>query len=318
MFAGAPVSETEAPVRSKVLYIAGTGRSGSTVLDQLLGCIRGFTSTGEIRWLFDAGFGRNQLCTCGRPLRECPFWTEVMRRAYPDDSLEDLVRLKRQVDRRHHLLWLAFPRLRAPRYRRRLRHYVEVFGRLFPAIRAVSGARVIVDSSKHPCYSFILRDMDSIDLRVVHLVRDSRAVAYSSQRRKKKLSIPWKDEYMPREGPVVRSLKWAGVNAFSDLLAGLGDRYMRVRYEDLMDDAHGTLEAIAQHAGEPRPDLSFLHAVDGIEMTEHHTALGNPNRFAGRPVRLSKDTEWEEKLGALDRATVNLITWPWLRRYRYF
>src|SRR5690242_10887667 len=66
----------------KVLFIAGSGRSGSTLLDMLLGQINGFYSTGELRFIWERGFGQNQLCGCGKPFRECDFWTEVVKEGF--------------------------------------------------------------------------------------------------------------------------------------------------------------------------------------------------------------------------------------------
>lgn len=309
-----PPGPSSAPT---VLLIAGAGRSGSTILSQLLGCIDGFVSVGEVRWLFDAGLVRNQLCSCGTPLRDCGFWGAVMARGFPDVSLDDLVALKHRVDRRRDLMRLARPALRSPRYRSDLAAYARVYSRLFGAIRGVSGAPVIVDASKHPCYAFLLREVPDIDLKVVHLVRDSRAVAYSCLRRKRKHSVTWREEYMPVDPPALRAVKWAGTNAFCDRLRDLGDRYMRLRYEDFADDPAGALAAIAAHAGRPGSSLKFLDDEDGVDLSGGHVALGNPGRFTPGPVRLKADREWERGLAARHRLVVGALTFPWLRRYGY-
>ena len=49
---GAPAGSPD-PVR--VLYVAGAGRSGSTVLANLLGEVPGFVSVGEVRFLWERG-----------------------------------------------------------------------------------------------------------------------------------------------------------------------------------------------------------------------------------------------------------------------
>ena len=50
------------PQTLKVLFIAGTSRSGSTLLGQLLGQIDGFIHIGELRQLWKKGFGQNSPC----------------------------------------------------------------------------------------------------------------------------------------------------------------------------------------------------------------------------------------------------------------
>ena len=44
--------------------------------------IDGFASFGELRHIWERSFLGNQLCGCGRPFRQCPFWTEVAEVAF--------------------------------------------------------------------------------------------------------------------------------------------------------------------------------------------------------------------------------------------
>ena len=66
----------------KILYIAGAGRSGSTLIDILLGKIDGFTSFGELRWIWQRSFRENQLTGDDLPFKESPFWNEVVQQAF--------------------------------------------------------------------------------------------------------------------------------------------------------------------------------------------------------------------------------------------
>ena len=66
----------------KVVYIAGHNRSGSTLLDRMLGQIEGFIAVGELRQLWWRGLEENQACGCGAPFHDCRFWAEVIRTAY--------------------------------------------------------------------------------------------------------------------------------------------------------------------------------------------------------------------------------------------
>ena len=60
-----------------VLFVAGFGRNGGTLLDRVLGSVDGFCSLGEFRFVWQKGVVRNELCNCGVPFRDCPFWTAV-------------------------------------------------------------------------------------------------------------------------------------------------------------------------------------------------------------------------------------------------
>jgi hypothetical protein len=93
------MTHTETPV--KVLKVAGLGRSGSTILDVVLGNHPQIESVGEVGNLIRTGWIsreslrgidpkriRRPLCTCGRrldvpyveaPEEACPFWSGVRR-----------------------------------------------------------------------------------------------------------------------------------------------------------------------------------------------------------------------------------------------
>ena len=81
------------------------------------------------------------------------------------------------------------------------------YERLYAAAATVSGASVLVDSSKHAALAYCLRFAPSIDLRVVHVVRDSRGVAYSWT---KTVTRPETDglEEMTRYSPSRSALLW--------------------------------------------------------------------------------------------------------------
>ena len=67
---------------TKVLYIAGSGRSCTTLLGHILGQVPGFCFIGEAMYA-----GRvlgDRLCGCSAPLEDCEFWNAVRREAAGD------------------------------------------------------------------------------------------------------------------------------------------------------------------------------------------------------------------------------------------
>jgi hypothetical protein len=171
----------------KVLFIGGYGRSGSTLLDRVLGQVPGFLSVGELRHVFQEGYLENRRCGCGAHFLDCEFWRAVSERAFgpPDRGrMDEIAALKKRVDR----WWLApllGRRLGMPAARRDVDAYRDVLRRLYAAIAAESGAGVLIDSSKDVSHGYALRGLeDDLDLHILHLVRDPRAVAFSWQRKK--------------------------------------------------------------------------------------------------------------------------------------
>ena len=82
-----------------------------------------------------------------------------------------------------YLFLLAYPKFRSAQQQKNIEAYRRILTKLYCAIQSVSGSQVIVDSSKGPRYAMLLNEIPEIDLRVVHLVRDSRGVVYSWQKK---------------------------------------------------------------------------------------------------------------------------------------
>jgi hypothetical protein len=60
----------------------------------------------------------------------------------------------------------------------RLQDYLVGLEKLYQGIRAYTGSKVIIDSSKSLLYGYLLGMLPTIDLYVLHIVRDPRGVAY--------------------------------------------------------------------------------------------------------------------------------------------
>jgi hypothetical protein len=211
------------------------------------------------------------------------------------------------------------PKLLRRRSRERLRHrmseYLDNLAALYGATRDHFGCRVLVDSSKLPSYGAMLQMLPGIDLRVVQLIRDPRATAYSWLRKK---ALPDKagTVLMQRQGPVKASVLWDLWNTAAGLLWPPDDgRSMRVHYERFVRTPHETARAILAHAGEDGP-LPFVSETE-VELTPNHTVAGNPSRFSTGRVTIRPDDEWMSKMRRWDRSRVTAVTWPLLLRYGY-
>jgi hypothetical protein len=305
--------------RTKVLYIGGYLRIGSTILDRLLGECEGFVSVGELRRVWEENFAEDQPCGCGAPFSTCSFWRAVIKGAYggfDEANLGEIIRLKSRVDRMRYIPQLMSP-WRLPRYRKALAKYSDVVTRLYTGIQEVSGERVIIDSSKDPSYAYLLANLPDIDLYVVHLVRDSRAVSYSWLRTKIKHEVGngSKKVYMPQRGPIDSSVGWTRANLLIEPLRYCGVNYMRVRYEDLLAAPQSVLLDILAVLREEQ-SLPFLDG-HSAKLGLAHTVAGNPMRFRHGVIELCLDEEWKRAMRPVDRRVVTAMTLPLLSRYGY-
>ena len=143
---------------------------------------------------------------------------------------------------------------------------------------------MLIDSSKHASLAFCLASRPEIDLRVIHLVRDSRAVAYSWTTRVARPDAS-AESYMTTYAPARAAAQWNIENGAIQLLARRGTPVLRVRYEDLVTAPEQTMLLLTAFAG-LRADPSALDFISTegdsrfAVLHEAHTASGNPMRFA--------------------------------------
>jgi hypothetical protein len=228
------------------------------------------------------------------------------------------MRLKYSVDRMRCIPQLASP-WKSPAHLESLARYSKVLGRFYTAIRKISDSRVIIDSSKVPSYAYTLANLPDIDLRVVvHLVRDSRAVAYSWLRKKVNYEVGGEKIHMDQHGPVNSSLGWMRSNSLIEPLRFLtAARYMRARYEDLVNEPRETLVRILTLLSENDVKLPLTDDRTVVELKVDHTVAGNPMRFRRGTVELCLDEEWKKGMKRTDRRITTALTWPLLLKYGY-
>jgi Sulfotransferase family len=306
----------------RVLFIGGLGRSGSTLLERILCELPGVCGMGEVVHLWQRGLVDDELCGCGEAFSSCPFWREVGDAAFggwPAFDVAAFQTLKDSVDRTRFVPVLAGPALAAG-LRRRVADHDEVYRRLYEAVRAVSGCEVLVDSSKHVSLACCLRWSEEIDLRILHVVRDARAVAYSWSKtvgRPEAVEGSAEGAYMARWSGRKTALHWNAQNLGFDVLARRGVPTLRVRYEDFMRSPAGTLREIAGFTG---LDEAVSLPFDGdmaVRLTSNHQVAGNPMRFRSGRVELRADEAWKAELAAGQRRVVTGLTLPLLARYGY-
>ncbi|WSG19297.1 sulfotransferase [Nonomuraea sp. NBC_01738] len=289
----------------RVIFLGGLGRSGTTLLERLLGESPGVTPLGEVVHLWARGVLAGESCGCGQPFAACAFWREVGERAFGGWSAgvaQRVLALRATVDRTRRI-----PRITHPD----LAEYVESYSRIYTAAAQVSGARVVIDSSKHASLACCLA-AGGLDVHVIQVVRDPRAVAHSWRR---SVARPEDGAPMTRWGSLKTALHWNAQNLALDTLAGRGAHVLRVRYEDLLADPRATLTRLAARLG---LDTAFPFLTGATaRLGPAHTASGNPMRFTVGAVELARDDAWRSGLPRRHQRLVATLTRPLMSRYGY-
>jgi len=302
--------------KTKMLYIAGCDRSGSTVLDQILGQIPGWFTVGEVADFWDRG--ALQLCGCGHALPDCDFWRQVFVDAFqePPDRFDfaAVSALRNCCARSRHLHLMTHSRLR--RFvEPSLDKYLDLIRRLYQSVSAIAGAKVVVDSSKLPSHAYLLELTGAVELFVVHLVRDPRGCAYSWLKNKRHINPAVGD--FPHWHPARTSLNWIYINgAIRKLWSSSEGRYLALRYEDFIAQPEESVRRITRLVGEDALRLPFLsdHAVS---LAPTHGVSGNTVRFDRGSVQLTLDDKWRTALRPMHKLLVTTLTGLTLPRFGY-
>ena len=177
-----------------LVYIMAASHSGSTLLSMLLGSHPQIATVGELKLSSKAiGDLTNYRCSCGQFIRQCNFWQQITkgmaRRDYKFDItdagtdyrvnesyftqrlLNSTVRGKFLENCRDAALGLSHV------WRKQLPEIHKRNAALVSTITELTKARIVVDSSKTGLRLKYLLLNSELDIKVIRLIRDGRAVA---------------------------------------------------------------------------------------------------------------------------------------------
>ncbi len=293
----------------------GMPRSGTTIAGRLLGSIPGWTFAGEVRRTWDPGLTEQTICGCGSSEDECPVWSRLLEpgRRFMGYAPRELASMASAAAPRGHST-LAAARIAAFGVKRSAAasRYLEVLRGFYQAFADVTGARVVVDASKHPADALLLPDLDGIRSAVIEIVRDPRGVVLSHVRR-----ASW-----PRES--VHSFLRAGHVAYGWDVRSLGCVLARrrfgtaaatVRYEDLVadPDAFASLACRLLQVPSPARPLANGHLAT---FPASHGKSGRGTATAGT-VEIRDERAWVTGLPLSTQVLVTAMTFPGLAARGY-
>jgi hypothetical protein len=277
---------------------------------------------GELVDLSRRVIGLDELCGCGEPFSACPFWTAVGERAFggwTQDVARRIDELQKSVARQRDLPQLMLPPLRGAAFTADLAQYTALYERVFTAVAQVSGARVVVDASKSASLVMALTRSRGLDIRMLHLIRDARGVAYSWG--KAGVARPHGGDsgsVMGVWSPRVTARRWAVLQGQIAVVRRYVSAYSVIRYEDLVTDPAAEVRRATAELELPigAEDLSHVQGRV-VDLPASHGLSGNPSRFRIGPQTLRADEHWRYSMAAGDRRVTTAIAAVPLARYGY-
>lgn len=301
----------------KVLLITGFSRSGSTVLGRLLGQQQGVFFGGELHSVWKRNVEDNELCGCGQSFKRCSTWNAIFTRAFGGISAVDVNRIlsaQSATTRMRHWTSNAWPGLRSRKRADAMRLYSDSVRTLFKAIAEETGCRMIVDTSKNPSYGLYLATIPEIDLHVIHLVRDCRAVIHSWQRKRRMHDVHWAEQDMEQFSWPWTTFFWTATNLLTDINSLFMKKFAFLRYEDFAKNPGEVLPRIFKFTGNDESRLGNLDGASFPLKTPEHSLGGNPSRFDRNDIRVLPDEEWRS-LRKGRNLFIAFLVWPLMLRY---
>ena len=293
----------------KILYIAGFERSGSTIVNRILGQIEGFIACGELRDTWQNGLISNVSCTCGVKFRECETWQKIINQGFGDiNQIDPQIIITQMKQIKAQVLLASEDKIKS-----RFKEYLTYLEKLYLAIHHTTESKVIVDSSKSGWYGYVLKMIPQFKLYVVHIIRDPCGVCYSLQKHKLKKN-PQSQWY----NPVHASVSWDLKNlAVEYLLNSHNASYLRIRYEDFCVNPKLAIQSLLKFVQEETRELPFIDDFT-VQMKKNHLLTGSPSsRSKIGTVKLQLDEQWKQEIKLTDKNLITSLTFPLLKKYGY-
>ncbi len=306
-----------------ILYISSANRSGSTLVERLLGNHSQIFSIGELRNLrgyltddrsfFDPVYPLK--CFCGENIRECNFWNEVFR--VVDSPIENMSfnfsftlkrprkneadRLRRKFEKsffEKHPEWFSN---RAMQIAMGNSSIAENCFKLYRAVASVSGKKILIDSSKlaHRCYALYCKSPDRI--KAIELYRHPLGVASSMKKRNvpiEKAARDWRQAYITNQ-IFFRKIPQ--------------QQRITMKYEDLCLDTQNQLKRICD----------FLNVEYEKEMVlnkrvyKRHSIGGSPSQYEDSAFEVVDKEEYRRDLSEEEQRRVLSMVGPIASKFGY-
>ena len=290
----------------RVIYISGSGRSGSTLLERLLHASTDASGLGEFHCMWRVA--ASQLtCSCGSDSASDPFWQAARSRAgIGPGEVAEARRLEGIVARSGFIARHGFSIARLSEDRS-VRRFLEIQFSLFEAVSELTGRKVVIDSSKAGPRSWIL----ACDSRVgfVHLYRNPADAIASWRSRKFDQGL---GQDMQRLSVGRAALDWWKVEYFARRL-GRQRPVQMMDYHQLCKTPRQTIDQALLAMKLPvTDDAAWLGSHKARPTVNYHSLNGNPDRFDRSAIEVSlRETRWSRfgmRESAMIRGTGMLLS----------
>ena len=302
----------------KIIYIGGYGRSGSTVLDLLLGQHKEIVSGGELVHVLKQ-LKQDKICTCGEKASHCNVWRRCSQ--YLESQLKTSIGLEELSTSKQTLesVKTLVSHLLAVKFFNPSKKDIERFALVEKSIdyafREVGGFRYRVDSSKSArlatARALSLKRFASRDVFFIHLIRDPLRVANSLKKgsnRKIEVRLPSGGTFFMVRGLI----GWGGANIVAFLTRmKLGEKKcICIDFDEFLASPEETIQQIFKLL-----ELKDNGVIQYLERKKNQAPLHilSGNRMRNQKLVVAKRYKSENNLSMLERFLI-IILCRWVKQ----
>ncbi len=291
-----------------LVYILSTGRSGSTLLDVLLGAQPECWTLGEFQML-DIGVGHQMRCGCHAPLGQCDFWGPIVERVrrtirFPLGYFRSGRHPTGKVVR-----WALLPSIITACPLRAQRPAAEAYAisnfaaldeAKFAAEQHQDKVSWLIDASKDPYRLLWLQASGHFDIRVIHLIRRPEGFVSNMMRSASASGTNGVVKYAGRwlvDNMIARSLLWRMF---------WPESVKTVHYEDLATDPEAAIGDLCHWLETPFD----ADRTKGTRIEVNHGLAGSRPRWDALDVTFEET--WRTTLSSFHQKLISLLTAPLL------
>lgn len=282
-----------------VLYIAGGGHSGSTILSLVIGSAPDVFATGELKFYnqhkdpdFHLWNYIQNICTCGKDANNCPFWVRVEQHLSDGIDIFHYMKPKDQIITLIKILW-PFYKVKQSDLAQDDYHLIRAVKR--EALMDKPSTRYILDTSKSVARLMHLKSHPKLNVRIIFLVRDGRGYVNSYLR--------------SRQESFYRSIFQWIVNNFLTLAYLRKEKidYYYLSYDLLCTQPDKYLAEINDKFSINIPE-DYIRVIPEMDF---HLRAANPSRSTLREFRgLVADNKWRVEMPISKRLISSVILSP--------
>jgi hypothetical protein len=268
----------------KLVYIGGFGQSGSTLVEYLVTANPKAVACGEIVNGFLKRNDCESKCTCGKSRKDCPIWGVFDRSSVRSLTHEGVV--------------LSL-----------LEHIGSKYTMMTDASKTALGSATM---------PFRLRRRLGSDFYLLHIVRDPRAVCWSTIRwAKNRHNKRWSRRLLRQPFPrcVRTAFGWWIANLSCETFAWLyPSQYLRAHYEDFARSPHALLRTLFSVV---LPDDETHFAEVGVYDNRHQLHGNRMRRKKLSFTDVQPDERWKLEMPRIYQRLAGALTFPLRAKYGY-